>query len=242
VSAIHRGARVVVAAWIVATALSTTGCVSAERYQRAKNTIDQQDAVIGNYEGEFSALQAKVGGLQEQLDRQNAELNRARTSASALRDANESLNEKYDDLRASMSRDALPSGVTIEPRADGLAFQVEGAILFDSGKTEIKEDGKNILLDIIARIRDGAERIRVEGHTDNVPVTNTKHLYPLGNLQLSGERALNVADFLRGHGIRSDRVYYAGMGEHDPRASNDTPEGRAQNRRVEIVLVFEPQN
>ncbi len=233
-------------AWILSAAicvLLAPGCVSRERYERAVNTIGTQDEVISSYQGRLPALETRNEELERKLRQQEAELQRARSSATALRDANQSLSEKYAELRDSMSQDALPAGVSLANRADGVAFQVEGSILFDSGKTEIKESGKGTLSDIIARIRGGSERIRVEGHTDNVPVTKTKHLYPLGNLQLSGERALRVADFMRSQGIPSDRIYYAGMGEHDPRSSNATADGQAQNRRVEIVLVFaEPRD
>ncbi len=229
------------AALILLVLVIAPACVSRDQYIRAENTIDRQDEVISNYEQQFGGMKQQVVDLEAQLKRQSAELARARSSADALKNANEGLEERYAQIKDSYSRD-LPLGVNVEQVSDGVAFQVEGAVLFDSGKVTLKEDGKNALLDIIARIRDGVEPIRVEGHTDNEPVSSTKHLYPLGNLQLAGQRALQVADFLRGHGVDPSRIYYAGMGEYHPRGDNSTAEGRAQNRRVEIVLVTQPQN
>jgi flagellar motor protein MotB len=82
------------------------------------------------------------------------------------------------------------------------------------------------------------ERIRVDGHTDNVPIgkPETRARYPFGNLDLSMDRALRVADFLVKSGVEAARVSGAGFGEHAPRADNATTEGRARNRRVEIQL------
>lgn len=217
------------------------GCVSRDQYLRAQNTIEQQDAVISNYEGQNSASRGQLGELEDQVARLTAELRRARSSEDALQSANQRLASKYEEIRESLGKGGLPAGVNLESRSDGISFQVEGAVLFASGQAEIKGDGENTLLDIIARIRDGNERIRVEGHTDSVPVTNTKHLYPYGNLQLSGARALRVADFCLRNGIAPERIYYAGVGQHDPIADNSTPEGRAANRRVEIVLLMEEE-
>ena len=228
---------------VLLVAILASGCVSRDQYLRAQNTIEQQDAVIANYEGQASAKGGRIGDLEDQIDRLTAELRRARSSEDALQSANQTLASKYEEIRDSLGRGGLPEGVQIESRADGVAFQVEGAVLFASGKSEIKDEGENTLLDIIARIRGGQERIRIEGHTDNEPVTATKHLYPFGNLQLAGARALRVADFCINNGIAPERVYYAGMGQHIPLGDNGTEEGRAQNRRVEIVLLYEePRN
>ena len=81
--------------------------------------------------------------------------------------------------------------------------------------------------------------MRVEGHTDNVPIVKaeTKAKYPAGNLDLSLQRALHVADWLvKEGGLEGKRVSCAGYGEHRPRTDNGTAEGRKKNRRVEILI------
>lgn len=225
---------------VILALMVAPACVSQDQYLRARNTIERQDQVISNYESEFGSLRSRVDRLDAELKRKAAELDRALSSEDALQEAHEALMAKYREFESMASRD-LPAGVSVESRADGVAFQVEGAVLFDSGKTEIRDGGKATLLDLIARMRGGEEQIRIEGHTDNEPVTNTRHLYPLGNLQLSGQRALQVADFMIRNGIDEDRLHYAGFGEHRPRSDNSTEAGRAQNRRVEIVVLFEPR-
>ncbi len=83
--------------------------------------------------------------------------------------------------------------------------------------------------------------MRVEGHTDNVPIVReeTKARYPFGNLDLSLDRAVHVAAYLIKEGVDAKRVSCGGYGEHQPRTDNGTPEGRKKNRRVEILVQAE---
>jgi flagellar motor protein MotB len=81
-------------------------------------------------------------------------------------------------------------------------------------------------------------KIVVAGYTDNVPVgADLKAKGVSGNLDLSAERAVGIANYLTSHGGKADLVSAHGFGKTDPVASNDTPEGRAKNRRVDILLV-----
>jgi flagellar motor protein MotB len=226
---------------LLALVVAVPGCVSREQYVRAKNTIERQDSVIQSYRNQFDSMEGELARMQEALREKEAELGLARSSEESLRDAHASLAEKYAEIESRLGSN-LPEGVRMVSRPEGVAFDVLGEVLFDSGRAEIKEAGKGALLDVISRIRAGSERIRVEGHTDNEPVTVHRNVYPLGNLQLSGIRALNVAQFLIDNGVDADRVSYAGYGEFRPTASNDNPDGRRQNRRVEILVLFEPRN
>jgi chemotaxis protein MotB len=108
------------------------------------------------------------------------------------------------------------------------------AVLFDSGKTEVKTDGQGALgqvANVLANIDD--RRFLVAGHTDTNPI-HTKE-FP-SNWELSTARAVKVTQFLIERGMRPTVLAAAGYGEFDPVAANDTPEHRAQNRRIEIVL------
>ena len=98
-----------------------------------------------------------------------------------------------------------------------------------------------MLKEVASRLRDGSEKIIVEGHTDDRPVIVHAKEYKLGNMELSGDRALNVAHYLQTEGgVTPNRVSYAGMGEHDPVVANDNDAHRARNRRVEIIIVRNP--
>jgi chemotaxis protein MotB len=107
-------------------------------------------------------------------------------------------------------------------------------VLFDSGKTVIKPAGQTALArvaQVLAGITD--RKYQVAGHTDDVPIHSAR--FP-SNWQLSTARAVEVVNFLITGGMKAQQLSAAGYGEFDPVAPNDTPENRALNRRIEIVL------
>jgi chemotaxis protein MotB len=114
-------------------------------------------------------------------------------------------------------------------------------ILFPSGEAEITPAGLEIL-DRVGKVLKNTEGkiIRVEGHTDNVPIhPNLQKKFPT-NWELSTARATNVVRFLQEKvGIKGTRLQVIGMSEYSPVADNKTPEGRSQNRRIEITLLPE---
>jgi chemotaxis protein MotB len=112
-------------------------------------------------------------------------------------------------------------------------------VLFDSGSADIKKNGKNVLDrvgGILKQVTD--KQINIEGHTDNVPISpKLQHKFPT-NWELSTTRATNVVRYLQEKGGLDPRLLFAaGFAEYRPLDSNDTGEGRAKNRRIEIVLI-----
>ena len=119
--------------------------------------------------------------------------------------------------------------------AEYVLINLNGTLLFDSGKSELKTEA-NPLIEKIGKILQSYNKnmIEVEGHTDNVPISTTKYK---DNNVLSMFRALTVADFLREvTTITPSHIKSSGRGEYVPIADNSTPEGRARNRRVEIKI------
>jgi chemotaxis protein MotB len=116
-----------------------------------------------------------------------------------------------------------------------MVIQMSNAILFDPGKTKVKPDGKEALASLSDVLQTVPERtFLVAGHTDNVPIKVSGFE---SNWDLSVARAMQVLRFLQDAGVAPDKLAAAGFGEYDPIASNDTEEGRALNRRTEIVLM-----
>jgi chemotaxis protein MotB len=106
---------------------------------------------------------------------------------------------------------------------------------YDSGSAELRPETQKILDDINAFLKKNKQLIRVEGNTDNVPISTSE--YPT-NWELSTARAVNVVRYLVEHdGLDPTRVSAAGYGEFRPRVPNDTDADRQQNRRVDIVLL-----
>lgn len=107
-------------------------------------------------------------------------------------------------------------------------------ILFDSGRTDVKNDGRLALAKVAQVLTTVTDRdFLVAGHTDDVPIRTS--LFP-SNWELSTRRAVEVVHFLIAQGMRPRVLAAAGYGEFDPAVPNDSPEHRAQNRRIEIVL------
>jgi chemotaxis protein MotB len=130
-------------------------------------------------------------------------------------------------LADKMSTTVTPNGLKIRLVTDG--------VLFDSGSAVVKNTGRPTL-DEIGRIiaTEGAHPVRVEGHTDDQPINTSQ--YP-SNWQLSGARAAAVVQRMNGAGVHGKRMSLAGYAAQHPIAGNATPAGRAQNRRVEIILT-----
>jgi chemotaxis protein MotB len=126
--------------------------------------------------------------------------------------------------------------VEISAHREGIVISVSGNVLFDSGRSDLKPQGLAVLDALAERLRAMPNEVRVEGHTDNVPIATA--LYP-SNWELASARATTVGRYLIEHGgVLPARMIAAGYGEHRPVATNDTREGRARNRRVDIVILF----
>lgn len=126
--------------------------------------------------------------------------------------------------------------VDVGASREGIVISLAGNLLFDSGKSDLKPRGMMLLDTLAERLRTMPNEIRVEGHTDNIPIATP--LYP-SNWELSSARATTVARyFVENDDIAPQRLIAAGMGEFRPVAENDTREGRARNRRVDLVVLF----
>ncbi|MFH1407002.1 MAG: OmpA family protein [Candidatus Omnitrophota bacterium] len=147
------------------------------------------------------------------------------------------LRKAMKDLEESLSKEIEQYKAKLELTERGLVVTFISEVFFDSGKDIIKEDGYSTL-DSVAKvlIQDvpGA-RIAVEGHTDNEPI---KYSGWKSNWELSCARALAVVHyFIEKNKLLPERLSAVGYGEYKPVVSNDTPEGRQENRRVEIVIL-----
>ena len=144
----------------------------------------------------------------------------------------------YEQLLQNMKNEIAQGQVTISELKGKLTVNMEAAILFDSGRADVKPDGLDILqkmVDTLKGVQDKA--IRIEGHTDNIQISGAlTQTFPT-NWELSAARAINVARYLQKQGLDPAMLSAAAFGEFKPVADNETKEGRAKNRRIEITLV-----
>jgi chemotaxis protein MotB len=144
----------------------------------------------------------------------------------------------YEEMLEKMKNEISQGQVTISELKGKLTVNMVDAILFDSGKAEVKPAGLAVLqkvIDILKTVKD--KSIRIEGHTDNVQISGAlTRKYPT-NWELSAARAVNVTRYLQQQGIDPGVLSAVAYGEFHPVAGNDSEEGKARNRRIEIILV-----
>ena len=143
--------------------------------------------------------------------------------------------ELASEIEEALEEKNLDKEVDIEFTAQYVQLTLNGALLFDSGSVEIKEEALPLMnqLGIILQ-RFGEGTIEIEGHTDNVPMSGSKYA---NNDELSSGRALSVFYYLEDNtSLDMSKVKHSGRGEYIPIADNSTEEGRAKNRRVEIKI------
>ncbi len=166
------------------------------------------EAALADVEKQRQALEVQKGQLEREKDQMKAE---------------------RDALAARLSG-ALGKVAATERTGRGLVVSLSGGILFESGKSALKPAAKESLAKlsgILMMIPN--TNIQVEGHTDSTGSAET-------NEKLSADRAASVKDYLKSQGVDDARMSSKGLGPTQPVASNDTPDGRAKNRRVEIVV------
>jgi chemotaxis protein MotB len=125
--------------------------------------------------------------------------------------------------------------VRVIPTENGFAISLVSDLYFPSSSAALSPDAMPVLQQVADFLGQIPNSIVVEGYTDNIPPGATR--WPGGNWQLSAERSVAVLQTLEDYGIPTERLSESGYGETRPVQSNDTAEGRAYNRRVDIVVV-----
>lgn len=199
--------------------------------------LDEETAINANLRGELERLGKNVdqmlqdkGTLAKALDDAKARLEELR-QAQVAAEARAALFQQFVQKFKAM----IDAGqLELVTRNGRLVLQLSNDVLFDSGQTAIKPAGRSALLQVAKVLATVQGRtFQVAGHTDNVPIQNVR--FP-SNWELSTARALEVVKLLVAQGVAPGELSAAGFGEFDPIADNDTPDGRAKNRRIEITL------
>lgn len=145
----------------------------------------------------------------------------------------------YQEVKEFVEKNGLSEEISMSMDADGVYMNVKAAILFTPGSAVITESGRSALQKVAELISNFENKVVIEGHTDNIPHHDQKFE---SNWELSAGRAIAVLRHLaEQQNIDPARLSAVGYGEYDPLVPNDTAEQRAENRRVNIVLVYEPE-
>jgi chemotaxis protein MotB len=240
-------------------------CVTTSKYEAKENELKQSmqreadlHAEVDKLKADIKALQAKYDDstalgaeMKRRLEALGQDVNKLSNErgqlAAGLQDAQQRLEELRKQKAAAEARAAtfrnlveklrsmIDNGqLKVTIRNGRMLIVLPNDVLFDSGKVDLKPAGKEALTQVahvLAGI--GDRRFLVAGHTDNVPIKTGR--FP-SNWELSTARAVEVAKLLVAGGMKPDVLGAAGYAEFDPVAANDTPEHKALNRRIEIVL------
>jgi chemotaxis protein MotB len=145
------------------------------------------------------------------------------------------MTEVKDKLEQEIAQEGYSDKVKVELNDEGLAISIQDVVLFNSGEADVLKDMSPLLLKVSSMLQGLDNKIKVAGYTDNVPINNEKFR---SNWDLSATRAINVMNFMvSSGGISQDRLSIQAYADQMPKASNDTEEGRAKNRRVEIFVA-----
>ncbi len=211
-----------------------------EDLMRARADLDRVEKVLADRSAEAGAAMTE---MRQEIDRLTETGNNLQQQLETERQAREErLSEvqgTYDELVGKLEEEIQRGEVKISELKGKLTVNVVDKILFDSGQAALKPAGIRVLQQIGDILKSAVDKdIQVEGHTDNVPIRGTlSQVYP-SNWELSTARANTVLHFLQDKtDIPGERLSAVGYGEYRPIASNSAPEGRALNRRIQIVLT-----
>ena len=244
---------------IAFAAFSLTSCVAKRKYEEAKageaksksdnmalnGRINGLQDTIGYLNNRVSDMNNKIGALGNQNQNEANELNMTKDQVTAQRarlaqlqsflnaqqQASEDLRKKISDALVGFNNNEL----TISVKDGRVYVSMEEALLFPSGSAVVNPRGKEALAKLASVLTVNTDiNTDIEGHTDDKPIHSK--LYE-DNWALSTARATAIARVLIGdYGVPPARLIASGRSYYHPAASNDTPEGRAQNRRTDIIL------
>lgn len=146
------------------------------------------------------------------------------------------IKEMSEEVEAAMKPLIEKGDIKVKRKPYWLELNINTNLLFSSGSATLESAARPILADVARILGKRDVRIHVEGHTDNLPISNT--IYP-SNWELSSGRAATVVSLFAQNGVDPSRMVAIGYAEFQPLASNATEEGRAQNRRVEVIVLPE---
>jgi chemotaxis protein MotB len=202
----------------------TTGCASE---QALRISLDDRDALVQNLRDEKIALKRELQMVS--LERDNLQVQLLEASATRAEGATLESTMQFPEL--------ADQGISVARRGDSIVFTIPSKITFASGKAELSSEGQRALMSVAQRLKSEFSSdvfFHVEGHTDSDRISRSQFK---SNRELSLARAMAVLDFLVTQGkVEDKRFVLAGHGPHRPIASNSTEDGKARNRRVELIV------
>jgi chemotaxis protein MotB len=212
------------------------------RLMSGTTTAKEEIARLQKRAGELEAERARANDLAKQLEErlkaEQSEKARLEQERAAKEAEVQRLTRTHEELTKSLEAEIAKGDIKIKQVRDRLTINMVDRVLFDSGQSQVKQTGLKVLKQVSDILKNVADKqIRIEGHTDNVPIgARLKERYPT-NWELSTARATSVVRYLiEDGGVDRANLSAVGYADTKPMAGNDTEEGRTANRRIEIAL------
>jgi chemotaxis protein MotB len=190
-------------------------------------TRDKLQTQLKDAQGTLEMYESEHGTLEDRLEASKVELKELRDQQAKA----EARLKRFRDIANKFAKMVESGKLSVKIRDGKMVIELANNILFDSGSTEIKGAGETALAELGGVLQQIKKRdFLVAGHTDDVGKATA-------NWELSTARAVEVVQFLEGSGVEPTNLAAAGYGEYDPVASNETDEGKALNRRIEIIMM-----
>jgi chemotaxis protein MotB len=203
-----------------------------------KKDVATRDARIAVLENKLTSMGQDVTRYKDESDTKGNELEQSKKREAELRKAQMQAEARAAQFRKLVTqfKSLTDAGkLQVEIRENRMIVRLGDKILFDPGKTDLKQEGKDALTQVAAVLKDLPNRnYQVAGHTDNVPIKSKRFR---SNWDLSTARAVEVVNFMISSGLDAKRLSAAGYADQSPVAPNDTADNMAKNRRIEITLV-----
>ena len=206
----------------LATPLLLGACVTRSSFNEVTAERDRLAQANRAFQSKTVALAATTGLLTKELALQDLEMAQ--------------LQREQRELADDLARWAVMGAVKMMLLADGLHVLLPHEVLFESGASSLSAQGDTIVKELVAEIGPLPYEIAVVGFTDNVPIGARMADRYASNWELAGTRAAGVVRVMQREGVPIDQMLAVSRGEGSPIASNATPEGRAQNRRIDVRL------
>ena len=208
-----------------ATALGDAALSTNDKTRADKDVGKTQEQLLTNADAKLKRTDARLRNTEGALDKSQDSLARQKEATADERTARLDAEKKSRD-----AMDALAKSVEMKSEARGMVITLSGGVVFATGQSSILVGAQNQLNQVADALKTQAEHhFTIEGHTDNQG--NDKI-----NDDLSSRRANAVRDYLIVRGVSAAAISSAGFGSHRPVGDNANPEGRAMNRRVEIIV------
>ncbi|MEN8302858.1 MAG: OmpA family protein [Campylobacterota bacterium] len=207
--------------------------IEAQKLEISKNLeqISQTNSELSQLEENKLALQKELEASQALLNSSEAQLETMRQIEAETKKRNEIYARFVEELQKMIDGGQL----TVSIEKGRIVINLPDNVLFATGHSSVNPEGKDALKQIAAVLKEFSDRsFQVEGHTDNVPMKSAR--YP-SNWELSTARAMSVVHLMIAEGVDAKNISAAGFGEFQPRADNEEKEGRALNRRIEIIML-----